>query len=147
MPSKNTKKKLAKKQSNLKGKLETKQSAEVKDLNNIPVAEAPILADLDKTAEPGTQLPVSQEKVQIKADTKGEKVKDKTVKKEKKPSKLKTKTKEVFSELKKVIWPTFSQVAKKTATVIAFVLIFAVVLLGIDTVLDVAYSWFFGLFE
>ncbi|MDD2445497.1 MAG: preprotein translocase subunit SecE [Clostridia bacterium] len=152
MPSKNTKKKLAKnKKSNSKGKLETEQITEVKELNSseISVAEVPVLADLDEKAETNEmQLPAKQEKKQeTKTDTKSGKAKDKNVKKDKKPSKFKRKTKEVFSELKKVIWPTFSQVAKKTGTVIAFVLIFAVILLGIDTVLDFAYSWFFGLFE
>lgn len=70
--------------------------------------------------------------------------KTKTSKKEKKPSKLKRKIKEVFSELKKVIWPTFPQIVKKTTTVIVVVLVFAVVLLGIDTLLELAHSWFFG---
>jgi len=65
-------------------------------------------------------------------------------KKTMKPSKLKKKTKEVFSELKKVIWPTFSKIVRKTGTVIVVVLAFAVVLLGIDTILELAHSWFFS---
>ncbi|MBR2052682.1 MAG: preprotein translocase subunit SecE [Clostridia bacterium] len=70
-----------------------------------------------------------------------EKVK-KTKKVEKKSSKIKKKTKEVFSELKKVNWPTVKQVAKKTATVLTVVAIFAVALLGIHKLLEVIYTLF-----
>ncbi|MFQ6749579.1 MAG: preprotein translocase subunit SecE, partial [Clostridia bacterium] len=70
-----------------------------------------------------------------------EKVK-KNKKVEKKSSKIKKKTKEVFSELKKVNWPTVKQVAKKTATVLAVVAIFAVALLGIHKLLEVIYTLF-----
>lgn len=69
-----------------------------------------------------------------------EKKKDKK-KKEKKPSKLGRKVKETTSELKKVTWPTFPSVVKKTGVVLAVVLIFAVVLFGIDRLL----SWIFSL--
>ncbi|MBQ3158296.1 MAG: preprotein translocase subunit SecE [Clostridia bacterium] len=59
------------------------------------------------------------------------------VKKEKKPRerKLGKKAKEMTSELKKVTWPTFKDVVKKTGVVLAVVVIFAVVLFGIDTLL------------
>ena len=59
------------------------------------------------------------------------------VKKEKKPreKKLGKKTKEMTSELKKVTWPSFKDVVKKTGVVLAVVVIFAVVLFGIDTLL------------
>ena len=59
------------------------------------------------------------------------------VKKEKKPRerKLGKKAKEMTSELKKVTWPTFTDVVKKTGVVLAVVVIFAVVLFGIDTLL------------
>jgi len=89
-----------------------------------------------------------KEKQEVKKSSeKGEKEKNNKGKKEKKPSKLKQKSKEVVSELKKVIWPTPSQVVKKTATVIAVVILFSIVLLGIDTVLELVYNWFFGLFN
>lgn len=62
--------------------------------------------------------------------------KDKEGKNKKKPKKekgkLKRKTKETFSELKKVTWPTFGEVCKKTGVVLVVVLIFAVVIFGID---------------
>lgn len=42
------------------------------------------------------------------------------------------KIKDVFSELKKVNWPTFSKVLKKTGVVVLVVAIFLVVLTAID---------------
>ena len=59
--------------------------------------------------------------------------KSKKSKKEKKDRKgLKRRTKETVSELKKVVWPKFPEVVKRTGVVLAFVVIFAVVLLGLD---------------
>ena len=40
-----------------------------------------------------------------------------------------------MSELKKVTWPTFGEVVKKTGVVLAVVIIFAVVIFGIDALL------------
>jgi preprotein translocase SecE subunit len=37
-----------------------------------------------------------------------------------------------MSELKKVIWPSFGEVVKKTGVVLVVVLVFAVVIFGID---------------
>ncbi|MDD2226975.1 MAG: preprotein translocase subunit SecE [Clostridia bacterium] len=86
----------------------------------------------------------SSAKAIVAKSEKDETTKQTKAKKVKKPSKVKKKTKEVFSELKKVIWPTFPKVVKKTGTVIVVVLAFAVVLLGIDTLLELAHSWFFS---
>lgn len=64
------------------------------------------------------------------------KAKDKKKKKDKSEKKgLIKKTKETASELKKVTWPSFATVVKKTGIVIAFVLIFAVFLFAVNTVL------------
>lgn len=64
-------------------------------------------------------------------DNKTKKTNDK--KKEKKEKgKLKRKAKETFSELKKVSWPSFGEVCKKTGVVLVVVLVFAVVIFGID---------------
>lgn len=60
-------------------------------------------------------------------------------KKEKKDNVFKKtgkKLKETNSELKKVTWPKFGKVVKQTGVVISIVLIFAVVLLGIDKLLE-----------
>lgn len=76
-----------------------------------------------------------------KKDTKDKKVsdkkKDKKDKKNKKENKggLVKKTKETMSELKKVTWPTFGEVVKKTGIVIAFVIIFGLFLFGVNTLL------------
>ncbi|MBR1890281.1 MAG: preprotein translocase subunit SecE [Clostridia bacterium] len=65
--------------------------------------------------------------------------KDKKNKKEKKKDKqnggLGRKTKETMSELKKVTWPTFGEVVKKTGIVIAFVLIFGLFFYGVNALL------------
>ena len=57
-------------------------------------------------------------------------------KKNKKPGFFKRfgmKAKDVFSELKKVNWPTFVKVVKKTGIVLAVVLCFLVVIFAFDT--------------
>ncbi|MDE5766090.1 MAG: preprotein translocase subunit SecE [Clostridia bacterium] len=55
--------------------------------------------------------------------------------KEKKPNifvRMGRKLKEVFSELKRVTWPTFPKVVKATCVVLVVVLIFTVVATGIN---------------
>ena len=59
----------------------------------------------------------------------------KTNNKNKKPNFFKRiglKFKDIFSELKKVNWPTFSKVVKQTGIVLAVVVIFLVVITGFD---------------
>ena len=56
----------------------------------------------------------------------------KTKKTEKKPSKIGTFLRETKSEVKKVTWPTFAKVVAQTGVVLAVVVIFMVVLFGID---------------
>ena len=51
--------------------------------------------------------------------------------KEKKPG-IGKRLKETFSELKRVTWPTFPKVVKATGVVLAVVLIFTVVVTGIN---------------
>ena len=56
-------------------------------------------------------------------------------KKEKKPNffkRLGAKIKDVFSELKRVSWPTFGKVVKKTGIVIVVVLAFLIVIAAFD---------------
>lgn len=88
----------------------------------------------DVTAKPEvTSMPVKSE---IKSDKK-----DKSKKKEKKPNVLGRKFKELGSELKKVTWPSFAQVLKQTGIVLAVVIIFTVILFGVDRLL----GWLFEL--
>lgn len=81
----------------------------------------------------------TQTLVQATAEAKEEaksKVKD-NKKASKKPAKekgkFKRKAKETMSELKKVTWPSFAEVCKRTGVVLVVVLVFAVVIFGIDT--------------
>ena len=63
-----------------------------------------------------------------------QKQKDK-VKKNKKPGffkRLGAKIKDIFSELKKVSWPSFAKVVKKTGVVLLVVAIFLVVITAFD---------------
>ncbi len=71
-----------------------------------------------------------------------EKTKQKEVKKDKKKDKNKKpnffkrfgmKIKDIFSELKKVNWPSFANVVKKTGIVLAVVILFLVVIFAFDT--------------
>ena len=81
----------------------------------------------DKTEVKGdfvqAQTPVKQKEVK----------KDK--KRDKKPSIFKRmgeKAKDIFSELKKVSWPTFGKVVKQTGVVLAVVVIFLIVIFAFD---------------
>ena len=110
-----------------------------------------------ETTEAQTEVKAGEETALVKATeteketkkaekTKEDKKQDKNNKKNKKNVKnakngkklkekgaLKRKTKETFSELKKVTWPFFDDVCKKTGVVLVVVLIFAVIIFGIDT--------------
>ena len=70
-------------------------------------------------------------KKDAKDNNKTKKTNDKK-KDKKEKGKLKRKAKETFSELKKVSWPSFGEVCKKTGVVLVVVLVFAVVIFGID---------------
>ena len=96
------------------------------------VVETQEISKPEKQTKPNT--PAQKDKKQKPQE-------NKKTQKDKKPSKVGKKVKETVSELKKVNWPTFGQVCKKTGVVLAVVLIFAVVLFGIDRLL----SWLFGL--
>lgn len=75
----------------------------------------------------------TQEKTAKKEKTNDKKnVKNGKKKDQKEKGKLKRKAKEAVSELKKVTWPTFGEVCKKTGVVLVVVLVFAVVIFGMD---------------
>lgn len=48
--------------------------------------------------------------------------------------------KELFSELKKVTWPSFKEVVKQTGVVLVVTLFFLLVLMGMDALLGVLYD-------
>ena len=83
---------------------------------------------------------VEEKNVNKKASKEKDKKKDKKAKQPKKS--LGSKIKEVNSELKKVSWPTFANVVKKTGVVILVVFLFTLVLFGIDFGL----GWIYKLF-
>lgn len=58
-----------------------------------------------------------------------------SAKKEKVKQAKSSKVKDTFGELKKVSWPSFGKVVKNTAIVLAVVVVFALVLWGIDYLL------------
>ena len=64
------------------------------------------------------------------------KVNDKKAKSNKKDpkekGKVKRKIKETLSEFKKVTWPSFGEVCKRTGVVLVVVVVFAVIIFGID---------------
>lgn len=80
---------------------------------------------------------------EIVKEVKNDKPQQKTKKqpKVKKQSKVSKKLKETSSELKKVVWPSFPKVVKQTSVVLAVVIIFTIILFGIDRLL----SWIFSL--
>lgn len=89
-------------------------------------------------------------KVKVKKQTKQEKKQAKEEKqKAQKKAKAKAKNekpkrhriKEIFSELKKVNWPSFKQTCKQTGTVLVVVVVFMLVVLGFDSLL----SWLMSL--
>lgn len=104
---------MSKKQKNLEAKLDEKQDQKVDAISQGVVEQ--------KNAQ----------KAKVKNDKKDKKDKKK---KEGKGGVVK-KTKETMSELKKVTWPTFGEVVKKTSIVVAFVLIFGVFLFGVNWLL------------
>lgn len=82
-------------------------------------------------------------KEQEKLDKQKKKDKQKKAKKEKKPGLFK-KLKDAWGELKKVTWPSFMSVIKKTGIVILVVLVFTVVLFGIEYGLGSLYRLLLG---
>ena len=93
----------------------------------------------EKTEETGVKLESKgkNKKEAVKTDEKKDAKDNKKTDKKKKTKKkgLVKKTKETASELKKVTWPSFGEVVKKTGIVIAFVVIFGLLIFGVDTLL------------
>lgn len=98
-----------------------------------PSAEQNEQASLQNSLKKGSKAEEKVEKANKKdvKDNKTKKTNDKK-KDKKEKGKLKRKAKETFSELKKVSWPSFGEVCKKTGVVLVVVLVFAVVIFGID---------------
>ena len=127
----------------VKQDLLTEDSQNTEEQVNVETADT-ALAEEEKPEEKSEQKPEQRKDAKTKnvqKDNKQDKQKDKKKSKVKKPSKTAKRIKETTSELKKVTWPSFGTVVKKTGVVLAVVLIFAVVLFCIDRLL----SWLFEL--
>ncbi len=92
------------------------------------------------------QTPTNE--MEVKTNNKVVEVKAKDVAKDKKkkekvkkPNKVAKALKDTGNELKKVSWPGFKQVVKQTGIVLAFVLVFGIVLFGFERLC----SWLTGL--
>ncbi len=96
--------------------------------NNKPVVASEELAQDIQAQNVIEEAKVEESKP--KADKKETLKKQKKQNKEQKPRT--NKVKESVAELKKVTWPTFPQVVKNTLLVLGIVLIFTIVLFGID---------------
>ena len=85
----------------------------------------------------------SKKEEKLKNDKKQDKKGKNSKKNKKNKFSIKQKAKETTSELKKVKWPTFGQVVKRTGVVLAVVVIFAVILFGFDALV----GFLFGLMK
>lgn len=128
---------MSKKNKNLQKQVLISQTEEEKD--------AVVVTDEGASSAPENhQVEQVKEVKEDKTDKKPAK-EDKNAKgkKEKKPKekKFRKKVRETVSELKKVTWPSFGEVCKKTGIVLSVVVIFGIVLFG----LDVGLYYLFGL--
>ena len=92
-----------------------------------------------KVEETQTASVEKQKAVKSKEETKKVE-KPKKKKKDKKPNKMAKRLRETSSELKKVTWPKFGEVVKKTGIVLAVTAAFLLVVFGIDRLC----SWLVG---
>ena len=95
---------------------------EKKDLTNSPETETEVVVE-EPAAEEVTEEVVVEESNQKEKSKKT---------KNKKPSWIKA----AFSELKKVTYPSFGSVVKKTIVVLCVTLFFLVIIFGFDTLLN-----------
>ena len=90
-----------------------------------------VLNDVNAEEEVVQKAMENQESKKAKKEAKAPK-KAKAVKAEPKKSKIK----ETFGELKKVTWPSFGKAMKQTGMVLSLVLVFGVLVLGIDLLIS-----------
>ena len=125
-----------KKNKNAQVKAQKAEQAKAEVCENLAQTVVPTEADVAETAPKADN--VTAEVKADKKDGKAVEVKakdvDKKKKKEKnkKPNKVAKALKDTGSELKKVTWPKFGEVVKQTGIVLVVVIVFALVLLGLD---------------
>jgi len=81
----------------------------------------------------------SKNEVIVKDSTKSKNIKKKEVKDN--SNSFGKKVKSTVSELRRVTWPTFGETLKQTGVVLAFVIMFVVILLGLNSLL----GWLFNM--
>ena len=88
------------------------------------------MSNNNQNTENNVEVKQNNKVVEVKAKdvAKDKKKKDKA----KKPNKMAKALKDTGNELKKVSWPGFKQVVKQTGIVLAFVLVFALVIFGFE---------------
>lgn len=126
------------------------ENAEVEVVEQNPQPEVATPADPYEglTEKQIAKLKAKEEKEKAKQQREFEKEKAKKLKKEQDEKSGKVplgrRIKETGSELKKVSWPSFKEVVKKTGVVMAVVIFFAVALVAFDWLLSLLYNLFIG---
>lgn len=100
------------------------ESAEITATENADAEQSK--ADETKPEQANQKKKEKNKVVEVKAKDVGKN------KKEKKPNKLAKSLKDTGNELKKVTWPKFKDVVKQTGVVLVVVIVFTLVLFGID---------------
>ena len=108
---------------------------EVKN-TELEAQEEVVIEETENNQEPQEVVPEKKEANKVK-EKKPASNKNKKNKQDKPRS---NKAKEMVSELKKVSWPSFAEVVKKTGIVLIVVAFFFVVLFGIDWLLSLLYQ-------
>lgn len=103
----------------------------------VKIEEAQSVSAENQTTTTGAK---AEKVVKVKEEKKADKSKSTKKKKDKKPSKIAKSLKETSSELKKVTWPKFGEVVKKTGIVLAVTAAFLLVVFGLDRLC----SWLVG---
>ena len=128
-------------------KEEIEKTEEIKETATNEQVEEEVVVEDNANYNKGNLKKENKEQQKVKSDVKKDKKNAKGKKKANanNPEKrtLAQKTKATVSELKKVTWPTFGQTVKQTGVVIGFVLIFIVVLLGVNSLFGWISSWLY----
>lgn len=113
----------------------SKKKKSQKPKNNGPKVNDALDASLEQNDEIEVVEPettVSEQKVQPQKEKNKNDNKKANKKNPKEKGKLKRKVKESVAEIKNVVWPSFGDVVRKTGVVLAVVVVFAVIIFGID---------------
>jgi len=129
MSKKNSKNKTKNKNNSVKPEAVTEEEEAVLD--------GEVMEETEAEEAPEAAAPVKKEKADKKNKDKGKK------KKKEGPgffSRLWRKIKDIFTELKKVTWPTFPTVLKNLGVVLVVIVFFTLVIFGVDSLLSFLYN-------